>query len=95
MAALQEKDNMEVSRIETVPDTSSEPENMKRDDGKMKTDEDGFVTDMDNLGKGYYLSPFFLGSTCAIGMLGLFYHSLLTSRFTSVSLPLISLVMLD
>ena len=33
----------------------------------MKTDEEGFVADVENMPRGYYFSPFFLGTCCAVG----------------------------
>lgn len=37
-------------------------------EGRMNVDEGGFQTDTETLPKGYYYSPFFLGSFLAIGL---------------------------
>jgi hypothetical protein len=53
--------------ISTIVDVSSIPLEDMKDEDKIQTDADGFAGDVESLPKGYYLSPFFLGTCCAVG----------------------------
>ena len=66
MMTSHEKDNADISHYEHSNATVLD-DTMKDDDGKIQTDEDGFAADVENMPKGYYLSPFFLGTCCAVG----------------------------
>ena len=51
-----------------VSDISSNQGNeVIKDDGKIQTDEQGFAGDVEHLPKGYYYSPFFIGTCFAVG----------------------------
>lgn len=53
--------------ISTIEDISNIPLKDMKDEDKIQTDADGFAGDVENLPKGYYFSPFFLGTCCAVG----------------------------
>jgi hypothetical protein len=57
MASLTEKHESE--NIEHIPNTHH---------ADSTVGERGFVTDDEDLPKGYFYSPFFLGTTCAVGL---------------------------
>ena len=61
-----EKGNPEISQFE---DANMAPNDgsVKDNDGKIQLDEQGFAGDVESMPKGYYLSPFFLGTCCAVG----------------------------
>lgn len=61
-----EKLNTDISFVENDLHNSDDY-NLKNDDGKIQVDSEGFVADVENMPKGYYTSPFFLGTCCAVG----------------------------
>jgi hypothetical protein len=38
-----------------------------KDEGKIYADEQGFASNVEDLSKGYYTSPFFIGTCCVVG----------------------------
>jgi len=67
--AMNEKHKADVISIERLPETCATigSDAIKDDDGKLRADGDGFVADVENMPKGYYRSPFFIGTCCAVG----------------------------
>jgi hypothetical protein len=41
---------------------------LREDDGKIQADSQGYETNVETLPKGYYYSPFFIGTLCAVGL---------------------------
>jgi hypothetical protein len=56
--AHQESEKQQVERVEQASSFR---------DGNEHADSHGFVADAEELPKGYFYSPFFLGTTCAVG----------------------------
>lgn len=61
-----EKLNADIYLVENGSHISNDGK-LKNDDGKIQVDSEGFVADVENMPKGYYTSPFFLGTCCAVG----------------------------